>query len=32
MICDRCGFEFDPMDQYGCSVLQCPKCGRMWFS
>lgn len=32
MICDRCGFEFDAMDQLGCSVLSCPKCGRIWFS
>lgn len=31
MTCPDCGCEFDPMDQYGCSVLSCPKCGRWFF-
>lgn len=28
MICDYCGTEFEP--QMGCSMVTCPKCGRIW--
>lgn len=29
MTCD-CGCRFDPMDQFGCSVLTCPRCGKVF--
>lgn len=30
MICDCCGFRFDPMDQLGCSILSCPNCKKVF--
>lgn len=29
-VCDNCGFEFDPEDQMGCSILSCPNCKKVF--